>query len=78
MSYRLRNSRVLLIGMRGLAAEVAKDIVLAGINALTVMDSEPLGPEDAGNKFLCFNEGENVCLVGTCTTSMILIIVIRV
>ena len=59
-SSRLRNSRLLLVGMRGLSAEVAKDVVLAGISALTVMDPHPLGPDDAGNRFLCLKDGENV------------------
>ena len=36
--FRLRASRVLLIGMRGLGAEVAKNIVLSGIKSLTLLD----------------------------------------
>ncbi len=48
--------------MKGLAAEVAKDIALAGISALTVMDSESLTTEDSGNRFLCLTEGEDVRL----------------
>ena len=36
--YRLRASRVLLIGLRGLGAEVAKNIVLSGIKSLTLLD----------------------------------------
>lgn len=35
---RLRASRVLLIGVRGLGAEVAKNIVLAGIKSLCLLD----------------------------------------
>ncbi|WAR19881.1 SAE1-like protein, partial [Mya arenaria] len=35
---RLRASRVLLIGLRGLGAEVAKNIVLAGIKSITLLD----------------------------------------
>ena len=36
---RLRAARVLLIGMKGLGAEIAKNIVLAGIKSLTLLDS---------------------------------------
>ena len=35
---RLRASRVLLVGVRGLGAEVAKNIVLAGIKSITMLD----------------------------------------
>lgn len=46
--------------MRGLGAELCKNIVLAGVRSVTVLDSEPLGPEDAGGRFLGRTEGENV------------------
>ena len=36
--FRLRAASVLLVGMRGLGAEVAKNIVLAGIKSLTLLD----------------------------------------
>ena len=32
-------SRILIINMSGLAAEVAKNLVLSGINCLTLLDS---------------------------------------
>jgi ubiquitin-like 1-activating enzyme E1 A len=38
MTVRLRAARVLLIGVGGLGAEVAKNIVLAGIKTLTLLD----------------------------------------
>nr|XP_015196150.1 PREDICTED: SUMO-activating enzyme subunit 1 [Lepisosteus oculatus] len=37
---RLRASRVLLVGMRGLGAEVAKNLILAGVKGLTMLDHE--------------------------------------
>ena len=49
-----------MVGMCGLAAEVCKDVVLAGVHSLTVMDSRSLFEEDSANRFLCFNLGENV------------------
>ena len=57
---RLRSSSVLVIGMRGLGAEVCKNLVLAGIQALTVLDPNTLGPEDVAGRFLTQTEGENV------------------
>ena len=35
---RLRAASVLLVGVRGLGAEIAKNIVLAGIKSLTLLD----------------------------------------
>ena len=40
---RLRAARVLLIGVSGLGAEVAKNIVLSGIKSLTLLDSSKVG-----------------------------------
>jgi len=49
---RLRAARILLAGMRGLGCEVAKNLVLAGVNSMTVMDHEPLTKEDFDSQFL--------------------------
>jgi len=38
--YRLRAARVLLIGVGGLGAEVAKNVVLAGVQSLTLLDDQ--------------------------------------
>ena len=53
-------ANVLVIGMSGLAAEVCKNIVLAGVKSLTVMDTTHLAGEDVGNRFLRIKDGENV------------------
>ncbi|XP_032182299.1 SUMO-activating enzyme subunit 1 isoform X6 [Mustela erminea] len=37
---RLRASRVLLVGMKGLGAEIAKNLILAGVKGLTMLDPE--------------------------------------
>uniref|UniRef100_A0A3B3RYK9 SUMO1 activating enzyme subunit 1 n=1 Tax=Paramormyrops kingsleyae TaxID=1676925 RepID=A0A3B3RYK9_9TELE len=37
---RLRGSRVLLVGLQGLGAEVAKNLILAGVKGLTLLDHE--------------------------------------
>ena len=39
-SNRLRGSRVLLAGSGGLGAEVAKNLILAGVKGLTLLDHE--------------------------------------
>ena len=49
-----------MVGMRGLAAEVCKNVVLAGVKSLTVIDHRPLIEEDCATRFLCFKLGENV------------------
>jgi len=49
---RLRGSRVLLIGIGGLAAEVGKNIVLAGIKQLTILDENNVMGIDKYSQFL--------------------------
>ncbi len=46
---KLLSSRILLINMSGLTAEIAKNLVLSGINCLTLLDSEDV------NYFLLIN-----------------------
>ena len=59
-AHRLRTSSVLVVGARGLAAELCKNVVLAGVRSLTVLDPEPLGHHDVASRFLGRAEGENV------------------
>ena len=49
---RLRAARVLVAGMRGLGCEVAKNLVLAGVNSMTMLDHEDLTKEDFDSQFL--------------------------
>ena len=46
--------------MRGLSAEVCKNIVLAGVKSLTILDHSRVTSEDAANRFLVSKEGEYV------------------
>ena len=46
-----------MIGLGGLGAEVCKDIVLAGMKSLTIIDSQRESEENVGNRFLYFAEG---------------------
>ncbi|XP_030045018.1 SUMO-activating enzyme subunit 1-like, partial [Microcaecilia unicolor] len=49
---RLRASRVLLVGMKGLGAEVAKNLILAGVKGLTMLDHQQVSEEDTRTQFL--------------------------
>lgn len=49
---RLRAARVLVAGMRGLGNEVTKNLVLAGVNSMTILDHENMTKEDCVSSFL--------------------------
>lgn len=51
MSSRLRSANILLIGMRALANEIAKNLVLAGIGSLTILDDQLVTEDDLGSQF---------------------------
>lgn len=53
---------MLLINMRALANEIAKNFVLAGIGSLTVLDSSIVVEDDLGAQFFVSEEdvGKNV------------------
>jgi ubiquitin-activating enzyme E1 len=38
---KLTSMRVLLVGMRGVGVEVAKNAILAGVNSLIIFDTTP-------------------------------------
>ena len=63
MGDRLRSANILLVTMKSLANEVAKNLVLAGIGSLTVLDHESVTEEDLGAQFFVYEEhiGQNVC-----------------
>jgi len=52
---KLLASRILLINMSGLAAEISKNLVLSGINSLTLLDSNDVSEEDTKMNFLLPN-----------------------
>ncbi|KAJ8950505.1 hypothetical protein NQ318_015249 [Aromia moschata] len=49
---KLRAANVLLIGIRGLGSEIAKNILLSGINSLTILDDGVVTEEDKLKNFL--------------------------
>jgi hypothetical protein len=60
----MRKSRLLLVGMTGLANEVAKNLVLAGIGSLLLIDRSSVTAADLGSQFFLRESdiGRNVYL----------------
>jgi len=60
---RIRNTRVLVYSMTGLATEIWKNLFLAGVGNMCIMDHEVVTPQLLASNFLV-NEshvGKNVC-----------------
>jgi len=54
---RMRSASVLVVNLRGIATEVCKNIVLAGVGKLTLLDDKDIAEEDLGSGFF-FREEE--------------------
>lgn len=48
---KMQHSTVLIIGLRGLGVEIAKNIALAGVKSLTLHDPEPVELQDLSTQF---------------------------
>ncbi|KAL9120498.1 MAG: hypothetical protein Q9187_002951 [Circinaria calcarea] len=48
---KLRTANILLIGIKALGNEIAKNLVLAGIGSLTISDDQPVHEDDLGAQF---------------------------
>jgi len=48
---KIRQANILLIGIKALGNEIAKNLVLAGVGTLTVLDHEPLSEDDLASQF---------------------------
>ena len=59
---RMRKANVLLINIRALGNEIAKNLVLAGIGSLTIMDSNVVTEADIASQFFITEDdlGKNV------------------
>ncbi|KAK4146296.1 uncharacterized protein C8A04DRAFT_35018 [Dichotomopilus funicola] len=53
---KIRSANILLITMKALANEIAKNLVLAGIGSLTILDPDAVTPADLGAQFLLSEE----------------------
>jgi ubiquitin-like 1-activating enzyme E1 A len=62
---RLRKANILLISIKALASEVAKNLVLAGIGSITLADHEVVTENDLGAQFFLTDAdvGKNVCFI---------------
>ncbi|KAF8631275.1 hypothetical protein AX15_002601 [Amanita polypyramis BW_CC] len=49
-------SNVLIVGMRGLGVEIAKNVVLAGVKSVTIYDPEPVTVQDLSSQFFLRKE----------------------
>lgn len=60
--FRLRTANILLITLKALANEVAKNLVLAGIGSLTISDDQFVTEDDVCSQFFVSEEhvGMNV------------------
>jgi ubiquitin-like 1-activating enzyme E1 A len=65
---RMRKAHVLLITMKALGNEIAKNLVLAGIGSLTVLDSGVVTESDVASQFFVTEEdiGKNVLPMNFC------------
>ena len=52
----MRNAHILVITIRALANEVAKNLVLAGIGSLTILDPGTVTEVDLGSQFIIGEE----------------------
>ncbi|KAH0538739.1 hypothetical protein FGG08_004691 [Glutinoglossum americanum] len=53
---KLRSANILLVTMKALANEIAKNLVLAGIGSLTIIDHEPVSGDDLCSQFFLSEE----------------------
>lgn len=54
---KMQNSNVLIIGLKGLGIEIAKNVALAGVKSLTLQDDKPIELEDLSTQFF-FTEAD--------------------
>ncbi|KAF9874026.1 ThiF family protein [Colletotrichum karsti] len=57
---KIRNANILLITMKALANEIAKNLVLAGIGTLTILDGAAVSESDLGSQFFLSEEENHV------------------
>jgi len=53
---RIRSANILLVSLRALGTEIAKNLTLAGISSLTIIDDEPVTEEDLGAQYFVREE----------------------
>lgn len=53
---RIRSANILLISLKALGTEIAKNLTLAGISSLTIIDDDPVSEEDLGAQYFLREE----------------------
>ncbi|KAK3117326.1 E1 ubiquitin-activating protein aos1 [Teratosphaeriaceae sp. CCFEE 6253] len=53
---RIRSANILLVSLRALGTEIAKNLTLAGISSLTIIDDEPVTEENLGTQYFVREE----------------------
>ncbi|KAJ3012816.1 SPS-sensor component ptr3 [Thoreauomyces humboldtii] len=53
---KMSNAHVLIIGLKGLGVEIAKNVILAGVKTVTLYDPKPAQVADLASQFFLFNE----------------------
>lgn len=53
---RIRSANILLVSLRALGTEIAKNLTLAGISSLTIIDDEKITEEDLGAQYFVREE----------------------
>jgi len=62
---KIRTANILLVNLKALGNEIAKNLVLAGIGSLTIIDDNPVTEDDLGAQFFISSDdvGSSVCAV---------------
>ncbi|KJX99631.1 Ubiquitin/SUMO-activating enzyme E1 like protein [Zymoseptoria brevis] len=53
---RIRSANILLVSLRALGTEIAKNLTLAGVSSLTIIDEDPVTEEDLGAQYFLREE----------------------
>ncbi|TPX54813.1 hypothetical protein PhCBS80983_g05729 [Powellomyces hirtus] len=53
---KMSNSNVLIIGLKGLGVEIAKNVILAGVKSVTLHDDNPVQLTDLASQFFLYKE----------------------
>lgn len=58
----MRNLKILVIGLKGVAAEISKNLILSGVKSITMMDPEKVVEGDINSQYFFYPEdvGQNV------------------
>ena len=53
---KIQNLRILIVGMRGLGLEIAKNIILSGVKEVKILDQNNVLINDLGSNFILSEE----------------------